>query len=115
MNFVVDKRVQRGIAFLFFYNETMSNFTNKLLATLVLIMPMPLMADGVADKSSMELDVEQRMRNMDTNHDGMVTISEMRAYLESIHGKAYEKALLDEVESKANGKSCASPFTRSFY
>jgi hypothetical protein len=60
-------------------------------------------------------NVEDNIHAMDTDHDGMVSVSEMRAYLEARHGKNYEKALLDDLEAKAVGKSCASPFSRSLY
>lgn len=60
-------------------------------------------------------DIDARIRRMDANHDGMVSITEMRAYLEKQHGKGYQHALLDEIENRANSKSCASPFSRSLY
>ena len=59
--------------------------------------------------------VEDNIRAMDTDHDGLVTATEIRAYLEAKNGKGYRQELLDEMEIKAGAKSCASPFSRSFY
>ncbi|HSI95935.1 MAG: hypothetical protein ACAH09_05085 [Methylophilaceae bacterium] len=59
--------------------------------------------------------VEDNIRNMDKDRDGMVSISEIRAYLEAQNGKGYRRELLDEMTAKADAKSCASPFSRSFY
>lgn len=59
--------------------------------------------------------VEANIQAMDTNHDGQVTVSEVRAYLEAIHGRDYKQPLLDEMETKASLKSCGSPFSKSLY
>jgi hypothetical protein len=59
--------------------------------------------------------VEDNIRGMDKDRDGMVSIVEIRAYLETQNGKGYRRELLDEMEARADGKSCASPFSRSFY
>lgn len=74
-------------------------------------MLLPLVA--VADDQ--QPSVEDNIRAMDTDHDGMVTAHEMRVFLEKKHGKDYQQDLMDELEAKAGAKSCASPFTRSFY
>ena len=58
--------------------------------------------------------VEENIRAMDRDRDGMVSVSEIRTYLESRHGKGYEKQLMDTLESRG-GPSCSSPFSRSFY
>jgi Skp family chaperone for outer membrane proteins len=60
-------------------------------------------------------DVEDNIRAMDTDHDGLVTVAEMRVFLEAKFGKGYERKLLDELQARAEGKSCSSPFTRSLY
>jgi hypothetical protein len=52
---------------------------------------------------------------MDTNKDGMVTVSEVRAFIEAKHGKGYEKSLLDKMEASTSGLSCATPFANRFY
>lgn len=57
--------------------------------------------------------VEDNIRAMDTDRDGMVTATEIRVFLETRHGKGYRRELLDEMEIKAGAKSCASPFSRA--
>jgi hypothetical protein len=69
----------------------------------------------VAAAESPFISVEERLQNMDKNHDGMVTVDEVRAYLEGLHGKDFNKPVMDEMVSAANSKSCGSPFSRSFY
>lgn len=59
--------------------------------------------------------VEANMLQMDTDHDGMVTLDESRAYLEKMRGKEYANHLFQKADSKANSKSCDSPFSRPFY
>lgn len=78
---------------------------------ILLVVMFPLMAAADEPQPS----VEDNIRAMDTDHDGMVTAHEMRVFLEKKHGKDYQKEMLDELEAKAGAKSCASPFTRSFY
>ena len=51
----------------------------------------------------------------DVNEDGMVTVSEVRAFIEAKHGKGYEKSLLDKMEASTSGLSCATPFANRFY
>lgn len=60
-------------------------------------------------------DVEDNIRAMDTDHDGQVSVPEVRAYLEAKHGKGYEQAMMDEWEARAGTKSCGSPFSRSTF
>lgn len=60
-------------------------------------------------------DVEDNIHAMDTDHDGLVTVAEMRAFLETKFGKGYERKLLDELQARAEGRSCSSPFSRSLY
>jgi len=59
--------------------------------------------------------VEDNIHAMDTDHDGMVSVTEVHAYLEAKNGKGYKQELLDGMEARANSKSCASPFSQSFY
>jgi Ca2+-binding EF-hand superfamily protein len=59
--------------------------------------------------------VEDNIKIMDTDHDGQVTVTEVRAYLQLQHGKDYKQALLDDMEIKAGLKSCGSPFSKSLY
>ncbi|HEY8118540.1 MAG TPA: hypothetical protein VIE91_04815 [Methylophilaceae bacterium] len=62
-----------------------------------------------------EPSVEENIQAMDKDHDGVVTVYEVRAYIEAKHGKGYKKDVLDEMESSANGKSCKTPFSNSIY
>lgn len=81
---------------------------------LLLIMLLPAVA--LAEEQVVPVaSVEDNIRAMDTNRDGMVTATEIRAFLEAKNGKGYKHDLLDEMEAKAGAKSCASPFSRSFY
>lgn len=61
------------------------------------------------------MNVEDNVRAMDTDRDGQVTVTEVRAYLEAQHGKGYKQAVLEEMEIKAGLKSCGSPFSKSLY
>jgi Ca2+-binding EF-hand superfamily protein len=76
---------------------------------LICLFSLPVAAEDAAPS------VEDRIRIMDTDHDGQVTVTEVRAYLQSQHGKDYKQALLDEMEIKAGLKSCGSPFSKSLY
>jgi hypothetical protein len=58
--------------------------------------------------------VEAKLREMDKDRNGLVTVTEVRAYLEAKHGKGYEKALLDKLE-QTSGASCGTAFANSFY
>ncbi|MGX8883375.1 calcium-binding protein [Methylovorus sp. SPW-M1] len=69
----------------------------------------------VAAAESPFITVEERLQKMDKDHDGMVTVEEVRAYIETVHGKDFNKLVMDEMVSAANSKSCGSPFSRSFY
>lgn len=59
--------------------------------------------------------VEDNIKIMDKDKNGFADASEVRAYLESLHGKGYESALLDRFEASVKGTSCATPFAKSFY
>lgn len=83
--------------------------------TLLLLMVLLPAASCAEDLYSSAASTEDNIRNMDRDHDGMVSITEIRAYLEAQNGKGYRRELLDEMEMKADARSCASPFSRSFY
>ena len=83
-----------------------------ILLLLITALPAAAMAEEAASSAP---SVEDNIRAMDTNHDGMVTVAEVRAYLEVKNGKGYKHELLDEMEAKAGAKSCGSPFSKSFY
>ncbi len=59
--------------------------------------------------------VEDNIALMDTDKNGFADVFEVRAFLESKHGKDYEKELLDKWESSARGKSCSTPFAKDLY
>lgn len=82
-----------------------------------LLLPIALISSSAwAEESfSSTASVEDNIRNMDKDRDGMVSINEIRVYLEAQNGKGYRRELLDEMTAKADAKSCASPFSRSFY
>jgi hypothetical protein len=78
---------------------------------ILLLGSLPALALAAAEPPS----VDDNIHAMDTNRDGMVTVTEMRAYLEAKYGKNYQQAVLEEMEVKAGLKSCASPFSKSLY
>lgn len=82
---------------------------------LLILCLLPAMAVAVADAAPPAPGAEENIRALDADHDGLVTVTEVRAFLEARHGKGYEKTLLDEMEEKAGTKSCGSPFRLSFY
>jgi len=59
--------------------------------------------------------VEENLREMDKDRNGLVTVSEVRAYLQSKHGKDYEKGILDKLQSTERGASCGTSFAQSFF
>lgn len=77
---------------------------------------------SIADESSVELsassipiNMQDRLRSLDQNHDGMVSVYEVRSFIENVHGKAYQQDALNDMESSANGKSCSTPFAKPLY
>jgi hypothetical protein len=61
------------------------------------------------------LSVADSIAAMDKDHDGIVTVHEVRAYIESKHGKGYQKQVFDDMEKSAENRSCGSSFTKSLY
>lgn len=59
--------------------------------------------------------VEDLVADMDTDKNGFADVLEVRAYLEKIHGKGYQQALLDKLEASARGQSCSTPFAKELY
>ena len=55
-------------------------------------------------------DVLDRMHAMDSDGDGMASVSEIRAFLQAQPGEAYKTAALDDWEATAMGRRCSSPF-----
>ena len=85
---------------------------NPRLLLLTLLIPAAVWA---VENDAPALSVEDNIRNMDKDHDGMVSMNEIRTYLEAQNGKGYRGELLDEMTARADGRSCSSPFSRSFY
>jgi hypothetical protein len=73
------------------------------------------LADPVSPVPAVVPSVEDNLREMDRDRNGLVTVSEVRAYLELKHGKGYEKAVLDKMQSSEGGASCGTPFAQTFY
>ncbi len=88
---------------------------------LILLIALPLLAwaEDLSSELKSELvyvpSLEDNLRAMDKDRNGLVTASEVRAYLQLKHGQGYEKAILDRMQSTENGASCATPFAQSFY
>ena len=98
----------------------------KLLPLLLYVFSFSLMAHEdlpkKADISSMNIEapssylsVADNIKAMDVDHDGIVSVHEMRAYIESKHGEGYKQSLFDAMEASANSRSCGSPFSGSLY
>lgn len=85
---------------------------SKYLSVLLLMLAWPAMADGAKPQGA---GVEENIRAMDKNHDGMVSADEVRHFIEARLGKDYEQQLLDDYELMAGTKSCASPFSRATF
>jgi len=79
---------------------------------LLLSLLLPLLAMAVPEE---EPSVEANIHEMDTNHDGQVDMSEVKAYLQKKYGHEYKQALLDQLEARAEAKSCGSPFSRPMH
>ncbi len=59
--------------------------------------------------------VEDNIALMDTDKNGFADVHEVRAFLESKHGKEYERDIFDRWESSSTSKSCGSSFSKSLY
>ena len=56
--------------------------------------------------------LEENVVKMDTDKNGFADVFEVRAFLALMHGKDYEKEMLDKWEASASGKSCSTPFAK---
>ena len=56
--------------------------------------------------------LEENVLKMDTDKNGFADVFEVRAFLVLMHGKDYQKELLDKWEASASGKSCSTPFAK---
>lgn len=102
---------------------------NKFLKNLILLITFgyssSLMAHEVAAYSTQTqflpeltepyVSVADNIKAMDTDHDGIVTVHEMRVFIESKHGIGYEQKLFDAMEAAAGNRSCGSSFSKSLY
>ena len=79
-----------------------------LLACLLVSMQPAMAAETVASPDSS--DVLGRMHAMDSDGDGMASVSEIRAFLQAQPGESYKTAVLDDWEAAAMGRRCSSPF-----
>jgi len=59
--------------------------------------------------------VEDNITAMDTDKNGFADAAEVRAYLESIHGKGYQQDVLEKFAASVSGTSCGTPFANKLY
>ena len=78
------------------------------------LLPMICLLPLVSFAADAEPSVEENVQLMDTDHDGMVSVSEIKAYLQEKFGSHYQESLLNKMEVAAKAQSCDSSFTRPF-
>ena len=61
------------------------------------------------------MTVAESIAVMDTDHDGIVSVHEIRVFIESTHGKGYQGKVFDDMEKSADNRSCGSSFTKPLY
>ena len=61
------------------------------------------------------MTVAESIAAMDTDHDGIVSVHEIRVFIESTHGKGYQGKIFDDMEKSAENRSCGSSFSKSLY
>ena len=61
------------------------------------------------------MTVAESIAAMDTDYDGIVSVHEIRVFIESTHGKGYQAKVFDDMEKSAANRSCGSSFTKSLY
>ncbi len=89
----------------------MTSWRKSLFGIYLLAIPWLVLAEEAAPETS----VQDNIRSMDKDSDGMVTVHEVRVLIETKHGKDYKKDVLDRLEATANGTSCTTPFAKSMY
>jgi hypothetical protein len=77
---------------------------------LLLCCLLPIMAHAAEAEPS----VEDNILAMDTDHDGMVSVAEIKVYLQKEFGPHYKESLLEKMDFAAKAQSCDSSFTRPF-
>lgn len=93
-------------------------FVTTAASAVELAMTEPLsVLDYLTDKDGKYIGptVEDNILAMDSDKNGFADVFEVRAFLASIHGKDYQKDLLDKWEAYASGKSCSTPFAKELY
>lgn len=98
----------------------------RVLACTLLLFSKPLMAANILEYLT-ENDrhiksetyrgptLEDQVAFMDTDKNGFADVTEVRAFLEKIHGEGYEQALLGKLEASARRQSCSTPFAKALY
>jgi hypothetical protein len=71
--------------------------------------------EGAPYSSLPYMTVAESIAAMDTDHDGIVSVHEIRVFIESTHGKGYQGKVFDDMEKSAENRSCGSPFAKSLY
>jgi hypothetical protein len=61
------------------------------------------------------LSVQESINAMDADHDGIITVHEMRVFIESQRGQGYKKEQFDALEKSSESRRCGSPFSQSLY
>ena len=61
------------------------------------------------------MTVAESIAAMDTDRDGIVSVHEIRVFIESTHGKGYQGKVFDDMEKSAENRSCGSSFAKSLY
>jgi len=68
----------------------------------------------LAHAAEAEPSVEDNILAMDTDRDGMVSVAEIKVYLQKEFGPHYKESLLEKMDFAAKAQSCDSSFTRPF-
>lgn len=89
----------------------MTSCSKTLFGACLLALPLLVLAEETVPESS----VEDNIRSMDKDGDGMVTVYEVRTLIEAKHGKGYKKDVLDRLEATARGTSCTTSFAKPTY
>ena len=76
---------------------------------------MMMSLNATSGEATSYLSVEENILRMDTNKDGMVTSDEVSHYARILQGHDLNQSTLDKLSAMTDNKSCASPFSRSFY
>ncbi len=83
----------------------------RVFAVALMLCALPALA-ATPDEQGDEPSVADNIHAMDADHDGQVSVTEIKAYLQKKYGADYQKELLELMEKRAYAKSCGSSFTR---